>query len=82
MSRTYLVLMQRLLPPACQFGDVSGDACDQDYDGCGIVPCGVDGSCQDATPAEEQTNGTQYTCLACGSGYDLISSGECVGWFA
>ena len=58
----------------------SGEACDEDFDGCEDSPCTAGTNCTDMSPSQEDALGTAFNCSECPLGYK-DNDGICVGTY-
>ena len=47
---------------------ITGNSCEQDYNGCQDNPCTLGTNCTDVTPSVQEANATSYSCSPCPSG--------------
>ena len=57
---------------------ISGDFCNEDFDGCADEPCTEGTMCTDAFPVAHAQTGKAFECSPCPSGYEP-DYGICVG---
>jgi len=57
---------------------MTGDHCDEDFDGCADSPCFVGTNCTDLVPSDEVQFNRTYNCSDCPSGYEE-DEGTCSG---
>ena len=58
---------------------VTGDACLEDFDGCGDISCVPYTTCTDLSPAEQQSRNVTHTCSDCLPGYIRTALQYCIG---